>query len=209
MELGFDPLVILRLKTIQKLGVVLGILVVIAAGYGYFFLQDRLGSIDKLQSSIKQQQESIAMKKRLLKKLPKLRKELELLKAKEAKAARKLPSKTEIPALLTSISNAGHEQRLDFLLFAPKPEVTRDLYAEVPVELSVRGPFHETVLFMDQVANLSRIVTFSNIQMAPNKEEFITTGVATTYRFLTQQAIQSKSKNGKKGKHNKKKRKKK
>ncbi|MBF0446212.1 MAG: type 4a pilus biogenesis protein PilO [Magnetococcales bacterium] len=127
---------------------------------------------------------SIASKKRMLLQLPRLRKELIALKKREEKAARKLPSKKEIPALLTDISNAGHEQGLEFTLFAPKPELPVNVYAKVPVEIKVRGPYHETLLFMNQVARLSRIVTFSNINMKPKGDILHTQAWVTTYRFL-------------------------
>ncbi len=202
MELGFDPLIILRLKPIQKIGVALGILLLLTAGYGYFFLQDRLNTMDKLHADIHMQEEQMASKRRLLAKLPQMREELDKLKKEEEKLAQKLPSEKEIPTLLTDISNAGHEQGLEFLLFAPGPDIARALYAEVPVSLEMRGSFHATALFMDQVAKMSRIVTFADMTMEPPKDRpgvLITKARATTYRFLQQQAVEQKE-NANKGK---------
>ncbi len=188
MDTGIDPLIILRLKTVEKIGIALAILAVVGVGYWYFFLQDRMHKIEKVEKAVKKQEESIAAKRNMLTRLPELRKELAALKIKEARLARKLPSKKEIPVLLTDISNAGHEQGLDFLLFAPQPEIERELYAEVPVSLRVRGPFHETVLFVNQVSKLSRIVTVSDVVMVPGGKGggLETTAQATTYRFLEQ-----------------------
>ena len=186
METGIDPLIVLRLKTVQKIGVILGILAVIVGGYYYFFLNDRLQKIAKIEKEVKKQEQSIISKRKQLTRLPELRKKLAALKIREARLARKLPSKKEIPVLLTNISNAGHEQGLEFLLFAPQPEIERELYAEVPVSLRVRGPFHETVLFFNQVAKLSRIVTVSHVVMTPGTKGLETTAQATTYRFLEQ-----------------------
>ncbi|MEO5363551.1 MAG: type 4a pilus biogenesis protein PilO [Magnetococcus sp. DMHC-8] len=205
MELGFDPLVVLRLKPIQKIGVGCGLLLLISAAYAYLFLQDRLAEMDKLQANLKQQEEQLASKRRLLAKLPQMREELAKLKEEEAKLAQKLPSEKEIPTLLTDISNAGHEQGLEFVLFAPGPEIPRELYAEVPVGVEVRGSFHATALFMDRVARLPRIVTFADMTMEQVKERreiLVTKARATTYRFLTQQAVEQKEQ-GNKGKDKK------
>ncbi|MBF0429392.1 MAG: type 4a pilus biogenesis protein PilO, partial [Magnetococcales bacterium] len=79
---------------------------------------------------------------------------------------------------------AGHEEGLTFLLFAPKPEVPSTIHAEVPVELKIQGSYHETALFMQAVARMARIVTFSDIQMAPDKQNLLVAAKATTYRFL-------------------------
>ena len=195
MELGFDPLIILRLKPIQKMGVALGLLALLAGGYWYFFLEERLQVMDKLQTEILQQEEQMASKRRMLTRLPQMRAELAKLKEEEAKLAEKLPSEKEIPTLLTDISNAGHEQGLEFLLFAPGPEITRELYAEVPVGMEMRGSFQATALFMEQIAKMPRIVTFADLTMEAAKEPpglLVTKARATTYRFLSQQAMEQK-----------------
>ncbi|MBF0339709.1 MAG: type 4a pilus biogenesis protein PilO [Magnetococcales bacterium] len=185
MELGFDPGALLRLKALHKAGIVLGILGAIAAGYWQFFFKDLQESIDTLNREVAQQEETIHSRQMMLKQLPALRKELAELKLQEAEAARKLPSKKEIPALLTDISNAGHEQGLTFLLFAPKPELPADIHAEVPVEMQIQGAWHETALFMQAIARMPRIVTINDILMTPDKQgALLTTAKATTYRFL-------------------------
>lgn len=199
MELGFDPLIILRLKPLQKVGIAFGLLAVITAGYWHVLLQERLRVMNTLHADVQQQAREIASKRRMLRTLPQLHEELAKLKIKEEKAAQKLPSQQEIPTLLTNISNAGHEQGLEFLLFAPGPEITRDLYAEVPVGLEVRGTFHATVLFMDQVAHLSRIVMFADMTMEPTEDQpdiLITKARATTFRFLEQHMLERQDQKG-------------
>lgn len=195
MELGFDPLIILRMKPLHKIGAAALCLVIILLGYWYFFFQERYDTIKKLQAAIQQQEEQMASKRRLLAKLPQMREELAKLKEEEMKLARKLPSEKEIPTLLTDISSAGHEQGLEFLLFAPGAEITRELYAEVPVGMEVRGPFLAIALFMDRVAKMSRIVTFADMTLEPvkdHREILVTKARATTYRFLSQQALEQK-----------------
>ena len=171
MELGFDPLLILRLRPLQKIGIALGLIGLLIAGYWYVALQDRLTERDRLLADIRHQEEQMLSKRRMLARLPQLRAELAQLKTEEARLAQKLPSEKEIPTLLTDVSNAGHEQGLEFLLFAPSPEITRDLYTEVPVGLEIRGSFHAIALFMNQVASLSRIVTFADMTLEPSKEQ--------------------------------------
>lgn len=205
MELGFDPLIVLRMKLIHKIGVVLGLVFPLVLGYGVGFLKERLENRDKLQVEIQQQEEQIAMKRRLLAKLPQKREELARLKEEEERLAQKLPSEKEIPTLLTDISNAGHQQGLEFLLFAPGQEITRELYAEVPVGMEMRGSFHAMALFVDRIAKMSRIVTFADLSMEPTKNKdrandlppqtdiLVAKARATTYRFLSQQALEQKA----------------
>ncbi len=99
-----------------------------------------------------------------------------------------LPKRKEIPALLRNISDLGKNAGLDFLFFKPEPEKPKDFYAEIPVDISIDGPYHNMGFFLDQVSKLSRIVTVNNIKMgSPHKEGgemFLkSTCRLTTYRF--------------------------
>ncbi len=81
------------------------------------------------------------------------------------KIAEVLPKKKEIPNLLRSISDLGKGAGLDFLSFKPGGEVPKDFYAEIPVNISIRGPYHNMGYFLDQISKLDRLVTVDNINM--------------------------------------------
>src|SRR5688500_302862 len=55
---------------------------------------------------------------------------------------RKLPNKTEVPNLLTDISQQGSGAGLDQKLFQPAQQVNRDFYAELPIKMRMTGTFH-------------------------------------------------------------------
>ena len=82
-----------------------------------------------------------------------------------------LPKEKEIPALLTNISALGRRSGLDFLNFKPNADVPKDFYSEIPIDIKVMGPYHNMGVFLDQVRNLDRIVTVSNITMGTPKKE--------------------------------------
>ena len=120
--------------------------------------------------------------------LPKLKQELAETEKIFNEAAVLLPKEKEIPQLLKDISAAGQGVGLDFLTFKPLPDVPQDFYAEIPISINVRGPYHNMGSFLDQVSKLARIVTVSNIKMsAPKKEkgEMLLNSDCTlvTYRF--------------------------
>jgi len=82
-----------------------------------------------------------------------------------------LPLDKEIPALLTNISALGRRSGLDFLTFRPNADVPKDFYSEIPVSITVRGPYHNMGMFLDEGSKLDRIVSVSNITMgSPQKE---------------------------------------
>jgi type IV pilus assembly protein PilO len=120
--------------------------------------------------------------------LPKLQRELAETEKIFNEAAVLLPKEKEIPQLLKDISALGQEADLEFITFKPLPDVPKDFYAEIPISINVRGPYHNMGSFLDKVSKLGRIVTVSNINMtAPtrDKEEMLLNSDCTlvTYRF--------------------------
>jgi type IV pilus assembly protein PilO len=114
-----------------------------------------------------------------------------------------LPKKKEIPNLLRNISDLGKGAGLDFLSFKPGSEVPKDFYAEIPINISIRGPYHNMGYFLDQVSKLDRIVTVDNIKMgSPKKEggEMLLNSSCrlVTYRFTNTQ-VSKPDKKKKKG----------
>ncbi len=135
--------------------------------------------------------------------------EMEETRQRFEKAEVLLPKKKEIPALLRSISDLGKSAGLEFLSFKPVGETTKDFYAEIPVDISIRGPYHNMGYFLDKVSKLDRIVTVNNIKMGSPKQEdgemlLNSTCRLVTYRFLSEEEIQEIEKQKKAGKKKKK-----
>ncbi|OQX13794.1 MAG: hypothetical protein BWK76_15675 [Desulfobulbaceae bacterium A2] len=82
-----------------------------------------------------------------------------------------LPEIQDIPDLLRTISDHGREAGLDFLNFKPGPEIPKDFYAEIPIDISIRGPYHYMGQFLDQVRKLDRIVTVSSFDLGSPKRD--------------------------------------
>ena len=82
-----------------------------------------------------------------------------------------LPKDKEIPKLLKDISALGRNAGLDFLTFKPLADIPKDFYAEIPVTINVRGPYHNMGYFFDQVSKLARIVSVTNVKMSSPKKE--------------------------------------
>jgi type IV pilus assembly protein PilO len=104
---------------------------------------------------------------------------------------KQLPTKSEMESLLTEINQAGVGRGLIFDLFRPQQEIKTTEMAELPIEINVRGSYHDLAAFASDIAQLSRIVTLNNIQITPagtgpNKEAGMLKLVATakTYRAL-------------------------
>ena len=101
---------------------------------------------------------------------------------------RKLPNKTEVPNLLTDISQQGSGAGLDQKLFQPAQQVNKDFYAELPIKMRLTGSYHAIGAFVSGIAALPRIVTLHDITIKPeNKDTYDNLTVeltAKTFRYL-------------------------
>lgn len=99
---------------------------------------------------------------------------------------RQLPSKTEVEDLLVDISQTGLSSGIEFKLFKPGKETFVDFYAELPIQMTMTGTYHQFGTFVSGVAALPRIVTLHDINIKSDTK----TGalnmemVAKTYRYL-------------------------
>jgi len=120
-----------------------------------------------------------------------------------------LPEEKEIPELLRQVSNLGRDSGLEVTLFRQKLENLHDVYADVPVEMSVRGGYHQIALFFDKVRRLDRIVNLSDIsvknpQAVDEQIQVESSFFATTYRFLSEEERERLAKEKEEGEKKKK-----
>jgi type IV pilus assembly protein PilO len=180
---------ILRLPRQQKIGILAGLVVfLLVIGYFYVYLPGD-DQVTKLAEEITGVRADRDKKKALSANLPKLQKELQEWDAKLKAAVAQLPDRKEIPDLLSSLSTKARDAGLEILLFRPRAENFQEFYAEIPVDIVVRGGFFNAVTFFDEVGKLNRLVNIDNIDLKNPKVggdqvalEIST--LATTYRFL-------------------------
>jgi type IV pilus assembly protein PilO len=196
---------ILKLPTKQKIGILVLILCLEAAALVYFLYLPRHKELNTLRTQLTKLQSEVDEKTRIANNLPKLKKEYDDLTVELERALTELPNSKEIPSLLTSITSLGKSAGLDFLTFKPRPEVVKDFYAEVPVDIVVYGSYFSVANFYAAVANLPRIVNITNVDFAEvkNANNRMMTKVnclATTFRFLDKEEIKDDKKTPKKKK---------
>jgi len=186
---------IVKLPTSRKV-LLLGVLVAIVAGL-YFYLiywpnlellKQKKAEVEVLERQVRELRTVAANLKRFQEEAVKLREELRI-------AITQLPTSREIPALLSNISKLGKESGLEFLLFKPTGEVSKDFYAEIPVEIKVKGTYFNVATFFDKVGKLPRIVNISEVSMDNAKEvfgrwEINTSCTATTFKFVDKEAAE-------------------
>jgi len=157
----------------KKIKILLAVLVVLLPVVVFYFLffSPNLKKIQGLEVKKTALTAEVQRAKKAALNLKKYKAELEEANKRFTQTAIVLPKMKEIPELLRNISDLGKGAGLDFLSFKPGKETPKDFYAEIPVDISIRGPYHNMGYFLDQISKLDRIVTVDNIKMSsPQKE---------------------------------------
>jgi len=117
-------------------------------------------------------------------------------------ALTQLPNETEIPEILKTISSLGKEANLEFTLIRPKPEQAQQEIANIPIELSALGSYHNVGIFFDKVSKLPRIINVVDFNLTRAKDGkgkaedetlLKTSCIISTYRFMEKKSEEKKS----------------
>lgn len=182
---------ILDLPKLQKIGI-LAVVIIIAGAVYYSFLHIPLSDeIAKLADSVEIAKNEKTAKSQKAANLPRLRQDLARLDLELKKAVAQLPDRKEVGELLRNISARAQSAGLDVLTFRPRGETLQEFYAEVPVDITVKGNYHEMIDFFDSVGRLDRLINVDNIgfrapTIAGDRVLVESTTVATAYRFLNE-----------------------
>ena len=173
----------------QKIGILAGAMVLLVAVGFFYVYQPTSDKIVRLTQEISKVREERDKKKRIAANLVQLQRDLREWDGKLKTVVAQLPDSREIPELLSNISTKAREAGLDIILFRPRNENLKEFYAEIPVDIVVRGGFYSAVAFFDEVGRYHRLVNIDNIDLKNPKvsgDQVVLeiSTLATTYRFL-------------------------
>jgi len=180
---------LLEQPTPKKIAIVAAIIFLVHGLYYSFVYSPNSDELVKLVDSVEIARNEKAIKQKKAANMARLEVELRQMEARLKEAVAQLPDRKEIPDLLTNLSNKAREAGLEIILFRPRAETFQEFYAEIPVDIVVRGGFHNAVSFFDDVGKLNRIVNIDNIdfhnpKVAGDQITMDISNLATTYRFL-------------------------
>ena len=193
---------LLGLEPRQKLALILGAPLLILVLYYVFLAGPRVVETAGLRQRVAEMEEDRIRKQAQTADRDKAAAQLRDVEQALARAMTQLPDRKEIPDLLSSISLLGRDSGLDILVFRQRPEAYREFYAEVPVEMEVRGTYHQVAAFLDEVGRLDRIVNVSNIEVTNPEIQggdllLKARSRVTTFRFLSESERKKLTEEGK------------
>jgi type IV pilus assembly protein PilO len=179
-----------------KLLVLVAILVALPAA-GYFLdTQSQLEELERGRADETKLKQDYVNKKRQAVNLDLHRQQLREIDTQFGALLRQLPNRSQMDALLVDINQAGLGRGLQFELFKPAAsEITREFYAELPIQVKVVGTYHDMGAFASDVGQLSRIVTLNDVQIQTGKDGILTMdATARTFRYLDDEELAAQRK---------------
>jgi type IV pilus assembly protein PilO len=174
-----------------------GVVVLIVALYWYFLCQPYIEEMEALQEKINTKRQTVEKHKQIAAKLDTFQVQVSDLEAKLHTLLRELPESREIPGMIRQISDVGIRTGLQISLIKPQPEQRKEFYAEIPIQVRVKGQYHAVGRFFDDLVHLERIISVSGIQIEATGQE--TQCLATTFRFLDEAEANEAAASAKKG----------
>jgi type IV pilus assembly protein PilO len=169
----------------------------IGIGVGVYYLDTRaqLVRLDAARARELELRQTFEAKQRKAANLSAYRQQIEEMKESFGAMLRQLPDKTEVAALLVDVSQTGLAAGLEFELFQPDGELSKEFYAELPINIRVTGRYHEFGQFISGLAALPRIVTIHDVKISSTGGDRGATDAklslqarVNTYRYLEEAA---------------------
>jgi type IV pilus assembly protein PilO len=176
-----------------RLGAIAAIFILAASFMSYMLAwKDKKPELDSARDQEVQLLQTLEQKARKAANLDAYKAQLAEMEQSFGAMLRKLPNKTEVPNLLTDISQQGAGAGLDQKLFQPEAQINKDFYAELPIKMRLTGNFHAIGAFVSGIAALPRIVTLHDVEIVPvpgkeaggSNDQLQLNVTAKTYRYL-------------------------
>ncbi|WP_447956217.1 type 4a pilus biogenesis protein PilO [Vreelandella sp. EE7] len=119
--------------------------------------------------------------------LPNVQNQLNTLGGQMDRMRAMLPTSAEIPSLLDSISDAAVDNRLTIEVVRLRTTVSNEHYIEHPLDIQVRGGYHQLGRFVADISQLARIVTQHDLTITPvepQSDVLRLSLVARTYSYI-------------------------
>lgn len=182
-----------------KIGAIAGLVVLVTALNFVFFVmpqEERITSQKQAQAGLNRQ---LAEKTEIAQNLTERRHEMEKKDQQLQEALTELPERADVDELLASLNDVGKKSGLEISRVEPGVESSQSFFARIPIKMQVSGNYHEIAVFLQEIANMRRIVNVNNIKLGTpttRNEKVVLSSefMATTFRFLDQSRKQGDKK---------------
>ncbi|MDR2406291.1 MAG: type 4a pilus biogenesis protein PilO [Deltaproteobacteria bacterium] len=197
-----------KLKSGQKLGILIGSAVAIIVAFYMLYFQPYTDQKTALNSEIATLNTNISTEQTNVNKHKPIAKYVSPVADMYLYLKSFFTTENEIPRLMQIISDLGAQAGIKVILFAPgsKGALLNPEYAEIPFSMNLQGPFLNVLKFLYTLSQMERIINIKTISMdnpvlGDNLQIHLSVKCdGSTYRSLTEEEVKTVSdpKNAKK-----------
>lgn len=183
---------------IPRVAALVGLFLALLVAGWWFLWDDQLVALEARQKDELKLKEEYVAKKTQAVNLDLYVQQLNEIDRSFGALLKQLPNKAEVESLLIEINQSGMGRGLQFELFRPGQEISRDFYAELPISVRLTGSYHDFGAFAGDIGRLSRIVTLNNLSITTNPQSkdgsLVMDAVTKTFRYLDDEELAAKKK---------------
>ncbi|MEM7083437.1 MAG: type 4a pilus biogenesis protein PilO [Pseudomonadota bacterium] len=161
-------------------------LLVTGIGIHQTVIKNKVPQLERAEATEQELRDDFTSKHRKAANLAAYERQLEEMRTNFGAMLKQLPGRTEIPSLLVDISQTGLASGLEEELFQPGQETRKEVFAEKPIKIRLRGDYHELGQFVSDIAELPRIVVLEDVEIdgANGINDLAMNVTAKTFRYL-------------------------
>mgnify|MGYP001047594850 CR=1 FL=1 len=172
------------------------VLMLVVLGIFYFtYYKSKNNTIKAMESEVQQISMKIIQAKRKINQLKDIEKGIEEKKAQLRELRKILPEQKEIAEITQKVKSIISNTGLSLNNLKEQTERSlRKVLMQYPLNLSVKGNYHNLAVFFDQLSELEKIFTVDNLTITPIKGELsskaysvIANFVASTYYLVAEE----------------------
>jgi type IV pilus assembly protein PilO len=187
---------LLKAPPLYRWGGLAAAVVLLTLGTFLLFVSPVEGNITQQQARQRALDAQLQEKSEIAQNLNERRREMDVLQQKLDEALSELPEESDVDGLLASLNDVGRKSGLEIASVEPTAEQPAQIYVKIPIRMSVTGNYNEVALFLQEVANMRRIVNVNNLRLSSpqvRSEKVVLTAdfIATAFRFLDQNAAKA------------------
>ncbi len=130
--------------------------------FGY---KQKKDEITKIKAEYEKRSAELAQARATVADLPRFEAEYTRVHSQWAHAAQLVPTENRLPTLLRQITLAAQQNGIGMAVVRPGEPKNEQHYTEMPIEISVSGPYHQVASFLANIANLPRIVNVTALKL--------------------------------------------
>lgn len=160
-----------KLPSSSKILLLALMLVLVGGAYYSMFHSALTAEIESLQSIKGNLEAQLQSAKDLQKQFLALRDEIEQRKVVDQQNLRVLPPEAEIATMLQELNRIAEISGLAIDMVEPMAERSANFYYKIPVNLELRGRYHQLAKFFYNVSRLQRAINMENITLSEPKAQ--------------------------------------